>query len=643
MIKDKIKTAAKASNRSFSQLRSIALAAFGLFSLVLINACGSASAPTGNPSAANGVAMITLTDAPGDFLSYMVTVNSLQLTRQDGKVVQTVTNSTPVDFAQLVNLSEIISAAQVPAGKYISAALTLDYSAANIVVDNGNGGLTVQPTSILDSSGNAVTGPVTLTLNFPSGRPFVISERAVSNLALDFNLLAANTVLPNPITDTTAAGDVTVQVSPSISASLVPDAVKQIRVRGPLVSFDAAAQTYTINVRPFYNSEGLHGQLTVMTTADTTFNIDGVAYNSADGWTALQNVSPDTLTSAYGSFNVAEGTFTASSVFIGSSVNGSTLDSVEGTVVARSGDTITIENAVKCYRGHSDRSGRKAGHSRSITVTLGASTMVTRDGQAGTFGSQDISVGQHVQVFGTFAEDDSRTLDATNGSVRLMLTTLVGTVTAYGDNMLTVELKTLDGVRPSQLDFAGTGTPSNADASAYTISIPAGVDVSNITGTVRLYGYVSSFGSDAANFEAVTIVSSPNAKAQVLIGFSNDGDIAPFTPAITADSTNMIISQASLQAAGFAKIRVNGDYLDVSTLTDGLSIEVNSDAAHPQFVIAHRNGLTFDSYESFGEMVAALTTDLNGTTGLLGLYASGPYNSITGVLSADVLLIALSD
>jgi hypothetical protein len=62
-----------------------------------------------------------------------------------------------------------------------------------------------------------------------------------------------------------------------------------------------------------------------------------------------------------------------------------------------------------------------------------------------------------------------------------------------------------------------------------------------------------------------------------------------------------------------------------------------------QFAIAHRSSWKFESFSSFADLVTALNTDLNGTTTLLDMFASGPFNSTTGTLSVDQLLIALSD
>ena len=51
---------------------------------------------------------------PKDFVSGIAQVDSLSLTRSNGTVVQTVPAVSQVEFTQRVNLSEILSAAQVP-------------------------------------------------------------------------------------------------------------------------------------------------------------------------------------------------------------------------------------------------------------------------------------------------------------------------------------------------------------------------------------------------------------------------------------------------------------------------------------------------------------------------------------------------
>ena len=107
-----------------------------------LTACGGGSgadtvASNGCGATSCGAAVVTITDAPGDFLSYTVNIVSLKLQRDDGTVVETLPVTTAVDFATLVDLTEVISARQIPPGKYVAGTVTLDYAGATIVVDDG--------------------------------------------------------------------------------------------------------------------------------------------------------------------------------------------------------------------------------------------------------------------------------------------------------------------------------------------------------------------------------------------------------------------------------------------------------------------------------------------------------------------------
>lgn len=664
------------------------LAALAVGGMVVLSACGGSSMGTGGSSnnamnstmnSTMGTAMVTLTDMPGDFLSYVVTVDSLQLTRADGTVVETVTTGTPVDFAKLVNLSEIISAQQIPAGSYMSATLTLDYSAASIVVDNGTtGGISVPVANIYNGTGAALlSSPVTMTLTLPAGKPLVITPRTVANLALDFNLLATNTVVPVPVTTppaavTSSTTAVQVWVNPTLSASLMPDASKQIHLRGPLVSVDTANNTYTIGVRPFYNSTGMHGQFLVNTSSTTTFTINGTAYSTQSaGIAALNALSAGTLTAAYGSFDVASSTFTAGSVLAGTSVAGSSLDSLEGTVTAVTANTdgtstLTVTHGSIC-RANQDGDHDGDDFSRSVAVTVGPKTAVTEQGQTGSFSAADISVGQHLQLFGTFSSTSSSpTLDATGGSAILMLTPLWGLVQANTPatfattpfmangiqyNGITLMLQALDGQPPSAFNFTGTGTSSANDANpaAYTVGVPAALSITNLnSGPARFYGFVTPFGTakipaPPPDFSAVTLVNYANTAAKLLVDWDRPGPTLPFGPLPLSATAGLVLSQTTLQSAEHDLIRIGPQSINPSTLSTGVTLQADAAATMTQFAIAHRSSWKFESFNSFADLVTALNADLNGTTTLLDVFANGRFNSTTGTLSVDQLLIALSD
>jgi Domain of unknown function (DUF4382) len=665
-------------HRGFSAVRAFSLRLFataGISCALLLAACSGGGSMSGSgtmppTSSSNGVAMVTLTDNPGDFLTYMVNVDSLTLTRSDGTVVQTVPATTSVDFAQLVDLSEILTAQQVPAGSYTTVTLTLDYNGANIVVDNGTAaGLTVPAANIMNGATmTPLVSPnsqVTLTLQLPSGSPLVVTNGTIANLALDFNLAASDTVAPATITSTTLASAVTVTVNPMLVASLTPDTTRQIRVRGPLVSVtNTASQTsYTVKVRPFFTAAGDMGQVVVYTTATTSFTLNGTSYTGNAGLAALAMLPTGTLTVAYGSFDTTTHTFTAAQVFAGTSVPGAGLDSAEGTVIARSGDTLTLSNSFLQPRAGADIQGGEVmaqavgawnmgggfgfGHfGQQLTVTLGASTTVTEDGQTGTFGPQDISVGQHLQAFGTFSSaGGSPTLDASSGSVRMMITPLWGQYTSTAANVVTLNLESLDGRAPSLFNFAGTGTSSadDATASAYTVNVPTALSIPTLSAgfPIEFTGFVTPFGSAPPDFAALSLVNFSSTNARLVLAWMPPGITAPFVSPLSA--TSVMMTQATLMGASVHMIRIGPAQFDPSTVSAGLSFVPNSSASFMSYVIAHRMSWQFQTYSSFSDFITALSGDLNGTTALLAVFGDGPYDESTGVMSVNVMAVVLSD
>lgn len=651
----------------------------GIGSVLTLSACsGGGGSMNGSASPAmmggnTGMAMVTLTDAPGDLTSYMVNVVSLKLTRADGTAVETVPNTTSVDFAQLLNLSEVISARQVPAGVYTGVSMTLDYGGANIVIDNGAGGLTVPAANIINGVTMApLVAPnsqMTLALQLPSGQPLLITNGTISHLALDFNLSASNSVAPATITSSTLASAVTVTVNPVLVGSLTPDTTRQIRVRGSLVSVaDTASQTsYTVNMRPFFTEEQDDDpdQVVVNTTATTAFTINGTSYTGNAGLMALAALPMGTLTVAYGTFNTGTDAFTASLVFAGTSVPGAGLDSVAGTVIARNGNTLTLSNGFLEPRAGGGMQGAMvmtqatSGTTMSggggdvgflagsLTVTVASGTTVTEDGQSGSFGPQDISVGQHVQVFGTFGMDSSghRTLDASAGSVRMMITPVWGQFSSAASGVVTLNLVALDNRNPGIFNFAGTGTSNanDATASAYTVSVPAALTIPTLTAgfPVAFNGFVSPFGSAPPDFAALTLVDFTQTTARLHLEWMSPGLTAPFAAPLSA--TNVMMTQATLQSASEHAVRIGPVLFDPASVSAGLTFVPDTSASFAEFAIAHRMSWQFQTYSNFSDFISALNGDLNGTTALLVVYAQGPYDETTGVMTVSEMAVALSD
>lgn len=603
---------------------------------------GSSSSPqadSGAPAPDVGTALVSLTDDPGDFVSYIVDVDSLTLTRSDGTVVQTVPVTTQVDFAQLVNLSEIVSADQVPAGRYVSAALTLDYTDATIVVDTASGDVTVPAADILSgTSSQPLAGQVTVTLSLSPDQQLVITKGTVANLALDFDLLASNTV------DLTATPP-TVSVDPALTASLAPDTTKQIHVRGPLVSVSTSASDYVIGVRPFLDQSNTTGQATIATTDSTTFLIGGKSYTGSAGLAQLAKVAAGTLTSTYGTWDRTAGTLTATQVLVGTGMMGAGMSGVQGTVLSRSGNTLTVGNGLMYLPKVMGQFGAGLNFRRQTAVTIGSGTTVIEEGQSGSFTAADVSVGQQVQVSGTPGTDSSGnpTLDATGGMAVLLPTSGLGLVSAAAAGSVTVSLQELGGVQPGGLDFAGTGATSQQDAtaSAYQVSVPSSISTSSaVSGAaVGFTGFVTPFGSAPPDFAASTLIDYGQTQAIFDARWASPGITAPFA---TLTDAELLVSQATLQGSAREAIRIGWLTVDPSTLGSGLELLPDTTGtAQQSFAIVHVQTHAIDSFGTFDDLATALATDLNGTTALLQVMAVGPYAN--GAITADHLLVALND
>ena len=251
----------------------------------------------------------------------------MKLQTAAGASVETIPAVTKVDFAQLVDLTEVISAGQIPAAEYVSATLTLDYAGANITADDGTGvAVMLKP---VDANGAALTGPVTVSIELDNANHLRITPGRAGRLAFDFNLAASNTV------DLTAA---TVAVSPTLVASVVPVDNKRLRVRGQFVSASTTANDFVLDVLPFHDDSKTNGQLTVGVNSTTTYQVNGTAYVGAAGLAAVAALPANTMVAAFGTLQKDTMDFTAAAVLAGTSLENPSKDQVSGTVIARAGN-----------------------------------------------------------------------------------------------------------------------------------------------------------------------------------------------------------------------------------------------------------------------------------------------------------------
>lgn len=149
-----------------------------LFLVVTLSGCndgGSGGSSTGDSS--TGELVVGLTDAESDFVKYEVDVVSLTLTKQNGEEIDTLPVVTRVDFAQYVEMTEFLTAATIPVGRYVEASLELEYSEADLQVEgNGGSAVPVDTDNIIDDTG-ATISRVTVSVQLQGKNALVIAPR----------------------------------------------------------------------------------------------------------------------------------------------------------------------------------------------------------------------------------------------------------------------------------------------------------------------------------------------------------------------------------------------------------------------------------------------------------------------------------
>ncbi|HJT19957.1 MAG TPA: hypothetical protein VJ746_05780 [Nitrospira sp.] len=494
----------------------------------------SSSGDSGNASSSSstaGQALVSVTDAAGDFISYTVDVQSLTLTKLDGAVVETLPLTTRVNFADYVEMTEFFTAATIPSGTYISARMRLDFSNADLEVEDNSGNAVAVPVgNIRDGNGNPLS-TLDVEVKFDNRRTLTIAPGIPAHLTLDFNLPATNTV------DITVNPPV-VTVKPFLVADVDPQNPKTMRLRGPLQSVDQSNQTYQVFLRPVHLKLGQFGSLTVHTDANTAFEIDQVDYQGTAGLAALAAKPAGTATVAIGNWQVNAKQFLATEVLGGSSVPGGTLDVVVGVVIARTGDSLTVRGASLL------RSDGTFTFRDTLTVNVAAGTKVRQQAlMTAGLTKTNISVGQRVAAFGTL-DGALSTLDATAGFVRLLVTPVAGTVNTTGSGSLEMNVQRIAGRRIVLFNFAGTGTSSGTDADPTHYQVATGaLDLSGMTsGTpVRVLGFAAQFQTAPPDFTAQTVVNLAAIPAALLVNW---------TPPTMTPFTNMSDAGLILNLAG---------------------------------------------------------------------------------------------
>lgn len=618
-------------------MRSIALAITFMFT-GLLAACGGSSTgsilipsvtdctvPANQTGNQCGPVAFNLGDASGDFVSYVVTVDQITLVRDDGVTVNALPAPVTVDLAQLVDFNALLGTAFVPSGTYTSLSVKLDYSSADIEAENASGS-TIRLTPV--SSDGSSVGTITQKINLGADNTITVQSGITSVATLDFDLAASNSI-------DFSATPPTVTVGTFLLATASAADITYSQASGKLTAVDTAGATYTVDVVPlFYTGTKTFGSLVVVTDSQTAFSVNGAGYTGSPGLQAVAGLPAGTATLAYGSMDPGKNRFEASEVYAGGSVPGATLDSVHGSVTARSGSLLTVRG-VTFVRS----SGSTLYHS-IVTVTLGTQTVVRKAGEPTTpETTADVSVGQRVVVLGTLTNTDPTALamDAgatATGYVQLAPSSVAGTVLSENAGTVTATLSEINRHPVSWFNFAGTGTSAAVDANPLNYEINSGsLDLTAIAvgDPAEFDGFVQSFGQAPPDFNAETIGNYTASGTRLMVSWRPNGTAAPF---ISQSTTALVLNLADPNLGPFAVLRRGGLMTDLTSLSASPSIKPPSGGTG---LYAIRQNGVVTVYVSFAGWEADLQSRLNGSTVMIGLFGSGGYSATTNTYTATKL------
>ena len=644
-----------------------------------------------------GIAWVDVSDEPGDFTSYIITIDSVTLTRTDGIVVTAVGTPEIVDLTQVHNIAELWSSGSIPDGTYTSATITVDYTP---VASGGTSVISVmangkpQAASVLDAVTRTTPTTYSITTNFdPANLPTITPTYASTSavlLSIDFNLAAAGVV-------DTATSPATYYVKPYVTIGMQTPNNKLIRVRGPLINSSVDVYTYTVYIRPFYDEANNLGSLTLFNQPNTVYTLNAKTYVGKPGLDALSVLSAGTTVTAgyttfqtdYNALNGATaGRFNLVYVVAGSTLEDVYTEGVSGDVVARDGNTVTLLGSTLFFNTADEffYCGVTDANSPCPTgtkVLLGPGTIVTADDNStltsSTLSYNNVSVGQHITARGvcvnnctgpTVELDATGTSSTNTGSIRLQNTEVWGSLVASASGNLTIDAQTINNWPVASFDFTGNGAAAE-DPTAFliesgSIGLPAGITAGD---PVWVSGYTTPVGTAPPDFNAVAV----NSEASVQIAGGQVGGGAPTTPGngacgigsqvctpatLLVDWGNNATPFATLSNAGFAldltlaetaQIRIGPELISLigapTVTVVPTALAVTSTFA-PRYSVGDptpatttpttpaTTGAAIESYSSFSSWVTAVHSTLSTAEPARQLSATGIFNRATNTFTA---------
>lgn len=547
--------------------------------------------------------IINLTDAPGDFNNYVVNVKSLTLTRASGAEVETLPNNSTVDFAEYTEMTEFFTIATVPAGRYVKATMVIDYSQADIQVEDNSGDI-VAVGDIVDTNNQAIQELV-VSVRLEGRRSLTILPGVPAHLSLDFDLQASNQV-------DLAVSPPTLTVEPFLLAELDLNRQRDHRLRGLLDGVNMLESHFNVFVHPFIKrlagNDRPFGNLRVHTNDQTVFEVDAQSYLGEQGLAEMAKLSRLSKVISVGRIRLNPIRFVASEVYAGSSVPGADQDGVRGTVSDRDGNSLTVLGATLI------QGDGKVIFNQAITVNIDSLTSVSKQRSMDGVSIADINVGQGVSILGTVDQTNPNALvmDARGeqGHVRLLMSQITGQVKTVGAGSLILDLRSVNGRSASQIFDLDT----EADETNFSVDT-ANLDLSGLGQgiPIRLRGYLTAYQAQVnADFKAQSLLDISQLPAQVDVAWqqgSENGFVSIDHTALTVDIT----------AADLSRVVQGG----IPTALTGNPIIMPG--ASPQYYVLKMDN-TIRMHTQFDAFVDDINANTTAPNTVYRLQAKGSYN-----------------
>ncbi len=586
----------------------------------------------------NGTPVLTLgSEAAGEFSSYSVGLATVTLTRSDGYVAYAHATDQQVDLTRRTNLSELFNATGVPTGTYKSMTISLDYASPIIYLKGQTTAAKVE-----NSAGTVNPGTITETVNFSPNHPLVVGLNKSTQVAINIDLAASNSV---------DASTNTVVVKPFIVATVQPYETNPLRARGQIVISYPNKGNFVENIRPFddtYYSDGDVGALTVNTSSSTYFNVDGKTYTGTAGLTALANLSSGITVTAYGALadlSTITPSLNATAVYAGTTVISQGNEALRGIVTARSGNTLTLQGAeYVCQEGPCFPSAAFS-YFQTAKVTMGSGTVVSEDGvPASGLSTQSVSVGQQITALGigTVSSSNALTLNASPGQIRMQPTQLWGTLSSGAAGSATLNLLEVGNYSPSTFNFAGTGVTSSADANPASYTLNTGsFDASTLSsGTlISASGIATPFGSAPPDFQASAVTNMANGPSTLVVEWSS-GTTSPFT---TYGASGLVVNLGNTSITS-AIMRTGPQSVQLSSLASSPTIVAGCASGtctgNSEYAIGKASS-GINVYDSPSSFLSGLSSTLNGSNQVFKVVAIGTYDASTNTFYTQRMDVAL--